>query len=97
MHEIKIFKPDSTGALKLVEIKEAVFDSGVTPLRFSFPKKKSITIVCEVCGVEARTQVRNKTTCKKRSCEIKVIDKKIQILEKIDPKRRRDGNPTSSD
>jgi hypothetical protein len=88
MHEIKIFRPDSTGSLKLVEIKEAVYDSGVTPLRSSFPKKKSIPIVCEVCGFKTRTQIPKKTTCTKRSCEIIVLEKKKQIWKKINPKRR---------
>jgi hypothetical protein len=97
MHEIKIFRPDSTGSLKLVEIKEAVYDSGVTPLRSSFPKKRSIAIVCEVCGFKTRTQVPKKTTCTKRSCELVALKKKARTREIMGLKGSRGANPSSPD
>jgi hypothetical protein len=97
MHEIKIFKPDSNGKLKLVETKEAVFDSGVTPLRSSFPKKKSIPIVCEVCGFKTRTQVPKKTTCTKRSCELVALKKKARTREIMGLNGGRGANHSSPD
>ena len=42
MHQVKIFKPDSSGALQLVDTLKPEFVMDVKPLRHSYPRKKDL-------------------------------------------------------
>ncbi len=83
MQPVRIYKPDSSGTLQLVDVVEPVFDLGVIPMRAGYHKKASRTIICEVCKAKVRTQVTDKTTCKKRACEMVIVDRKVATRKKM--------------